>query len=34
MKVIPTLNYEASGDAHGPVVVMSHSLTVTHAMWD
>ena len=28
------LNYEASGDAHGPVVVMSHSLSATHAMWD
>ena len=28
------LNYQASGDAHGPVVVMSHSLAATHAMWD
>jgi 3-oxoadipate enol-lactonase len=28
------LNHEASGDVHGPVIVMSHSLAATHAMWD
>lgn len=28
------LNYEASGPTDAPVVVMSHSLAATHAMWD
>ncbi len=28
------LNYEATGPADAPIVVMSHSLAATHAMWN